>query len=93
MHFLADILIVIASLYTGGLAGGFVRGLFGTALAFSADVAAFTLTNRGLRWAMYGENFTERLGGPTSARDTKSSRRIRPRSGCACALPMARSST
>lgn len=73
-RFLLDVLIVIASLYTGGLAAGVVRGIFGTAvslggriavgtLAFGADVTAFTLTSRGLRWAVYGESFTEGLGG------------------------------
>jgi hypothetical protein len=68
------LLILIVSIETGGLAGGLVRGVFGTAttfggrlaigaLAFGAEVETFTLMNRGLRWMFYGEDFTKGLGG------------------------------
>ena len=72
--FMLDVLIIVAAIYTGGLAGGVIRGLFGEALslggrlavgalAFGAEVTAFTLTSRGLRWAIYGENFKEGFAG------------------------------
>jgi hypothetical protein len=72
-QFLADVFIILVSLETGGLAYGFVRGLFGRALtlggriavgalAIGAEATAFTLTSRTLRWALYGEDFTKGFG-------------------------------
>lgn len=72
-QFLTDVLIILVSLETGGLAYGLVRGLFGRALtlggriavgalAIGAEATAFTLTSRTLRWAIYGEDFTKGFG-------------------------------
>lgn len=63
-----DILTIVASIYTAGLAGGVVRGLLGRALTgfgrfaigtavFATEVTAFHLSQRGFRWALHGEAF------------------------------------
>lgn len=66
-----DVFIIIVSIETGGLAGTLFKGAgaavglgrFATgAIAFGADVTAFTATSRGLRWAAYGEDFTKGFG-------------------------------
>ncbi|MFQ5855834.1 MAG: DUF4157 domain-containing protein [Anaerolineae bacterium] len=71
-QFLLDVLIVIASIYTAGLAAEVyipLRALLGVGArtligrvaigltTFAARVTAFHLTSRGLRWAIYGEEF------------------------------------
>lgn len=76
LGFAIDVFIIILSIYTGGLAGTLVKGggaalglgrfaltrLATRGLVFSANVTAFTATNRGMRWAIYDESFTKDFG-------------------------------